>query len=415
MENKIPRDKKNKVKWQSSKYPGVRFWEHSTRKHGINPDKYFAIRYYVDGKRREEGLGWSSQGWTEKKAAAERGTLIKAQTTGEGARTLQERRDIEALKRAEKEKAKEQEKKDALPFGDFFTNTYIKTAATHKPDVTIKKEKGHYENWLKQVLKDKPLKQIRPLHLERVKKNMLKAEKSARTIQHVFATFRQCWNHAKIDGLVFTDTPTRQVKIPAIKNDRQRFLSHAESDALLNELKNKSHQLYQMAFLSLNCGLRASEIFNLQWKDIDIEKGLITLWDTKNGETGFAYMTGDVKKMFEEMEKSQPDELIFQAYGGKKITEISRSFKRAVDELKLNDGVTDRRQRIVFHSLRHTYASRLVLSGVSLYTVQKLMRHSNLKMTERYSHLNEETLQAAVRQMEQNQTGADVIPMVQQK
>ena len=170
-----------------------------------------------------------------------------------------------------------------------------------------------------------------------------------------------------------------------------------------------------MAFLSLNCGLRASEIFNLKWKDVDISKGLLTLWNTKNGETGFGYMTGDIKKMFKEMEKGQPDELVFQGYGGKKITAISNSFKKAVDKIKLNKGITDRRQRIVFHSLRHTYASRLVLSGVNLYTVQKLMRHSNLKMTERYSHLNEETLQAAVKQMEQQQKTAAVIPIAKKK
>ena len=405
-----------KYKWFSTSTAGVRYREHPTRTHGKKKDRYYVIRYRKEGKTIQEPIGWASNEGITQAIATERLAEIKRNIRkGEGPQSLREKREIAEKKRIEKEKEKKREQKDALSFGDFFTDTYITTAETNKPEKTIKKEKGHFENWLKPILGKIPLKKIRPLHLERIKKNMIDAGKSARTIQHVFATFRQCWNHAKINGLVYTDTPTRQVKIPPINNDRQRFLTYQESDDLLKELKSKSKQLYQMAFLSLHCGLRASEIFNLHWKDIDVRRGLLTLWNTKNGETGFAYMTGDIKKMFEAMKKGKPDELVFKGYGGKKITEISNSFKRAVDKLKMNDGITDRRQKIVFHSLRHTYASRLVLSGVSLYTVQKLMRHSNLKMTERYSHLNDETLQAAVKQMEQQQQKAQVISITKEK
>jgi len=54
----------------------------------------------------------------------------------------------------------------------------------------------------------------------------------------------------------------------------------------------------------------------------------------------------------------------------------------------------------VFHTLRHTYASWLVESGVDLYTVKKLMGHSTIAMTERYSHLGNNTLQNAVKVFE---------------
>jgi len=52
------------VEWHSTKHKGVRYRVHKTRKHGINYDRYFAIRYQKDGKRKEEGLGWLSEGWT---------------------------------------------------------------------------------------------------------------------------------------------------------------------------------------------------------------------------------------------------------------------------------------------------------------------------------------------------------------
>ncbi len=48
------------AKWTNTKHEGVRYREHPTRKHGVRKDRYYAIRYYVDGKRKEESLGWET-------------------------------------------------------------------------------------------------------------------------------------------------------------------------------------------------------------------------------------------------------------------------------------------------------------------------------------------------------------------
>jgi site-specific recombinase XerD len=93
--------------------------------------------------------------------------------------------------------------------------------------------------------------------------------------------------------------------------------------------------------------------------------------------------------------------LVFISRTGEKITEVSDAFALAVKRLGFNAGVTDRREKVVFHTLRHTYASRLVMSGVDLYTVQRLMGHSTISMTERYSHLAPDHLEKAVSRMEQ--------------
>jgi len=57
--------------WQQSQFPGVRFREHPTRKFNGKPDMYYTVRFRVDGKRKEESLGWASEGWTPAKANAE--------------------------------------------------------------------------------------------------------------------------------------------------------------------------------------------------------------------------------------------------------------------------------------------------------------------------------------------------------
>jgi len=70
----------------------------------------------------------------------------------------------------------------------------------------------------------------------------------------------------------------------------------------------------------------------------------------------------------------------------------------AIDKLQWNEGVTDRRERVSFHTLRHTFASWLAMDGINPFHLKELLGHADLKLTERYSHLSESALkQAAMR------------------
>jgi len=95
------------------------------------------------------------------------------------------------------------------------------------------------------------------------------------------------------------------------------------------------------------------------------------------------------------------------------IGDKSFTFARAVDTLKMNEGIKDRRLQVTFHTLRHTYASWHVENGTDLYTVKELLGHSDFKMTARYSHLGENTLQAAVKRLDSTlQAPGKVVEMV---
>lgn len=377
------------AKWIKTKFSGVRFRQHPNRKHGVKRDRYFTIRYQADGKRKEEALGWASEGWTPEKAALELAKLKTAHTTGEGPTRLNKKREVKRAREKEEER-------DKVTFKEFFEGSYFPISELSKKPETYRKEKEHFINWINPVIGDMPLREIQALNMEKIKKTMLEAGKAPRTLQYVFATIRQIWNMARRDGFVERESPTKQVRLPKIDNERMRFLTYKEADVLLEHLNARSIQLHDMALISLHCGLRADEIFKLFWADVDFDREMLTLRDRK-GESGVAFMTDDVKAIFGRLKRGRPDMLVFTDRKGKKIKKISNVFSRVVKELGLNNSISDRRQRVVFHTWRHTFASWLVESGEDLYTVQKLLGHASLVMTERYSHLRPDTLRRAVK------------------
>lgn len=391
-----------KTKWKSTKFPGVRYREHPTRKNGIQKDKYFAIRYQRDGERKEEGLGWASEGWSIQKALTVLCELKEGHKTGDGPTRLSEKRDIAKEERERKQAEQDQQKIDALTFNQFFTETYFPQAKANKSEKSWSREDQFFKLWISPVIGNIPLKKISPLDLERIKKKLADTKHAPRTIHYCLATIRQVLNLARTLNLYEGDNPVSKVKKPWVDNRRLRFLSRDEANLLLNTLEGKSQNLLKMAIISLHCGLRAGEIFNLIWSDVDLERGILTLRDPKGKRGRAAFMTNEVKEIFENLTRGNNQDLVFPGRKGKKVKEISNAFSRAVEEIGLNKDVKDQRYKVCFHTLRHTFASWLVENGTDLYTVKELLGHSTLTMTERYSHLGENTLQTAVLNLEKS-------------
>jgi len=82
------------ARWIKTNFRGVRYHEHETRKHGVQHDKYFTIRYKLAGKDKEEGLGWASDGWTASKAYDRLKELKENRKIGHGPQTLKEKREL---------------------------------------------------------------------------------------------------------------------------------------------------------------------------------------------------------------------------------------------------------------------------------------------------------------------------------
>lgn len=382
-------------------YPGVRYREHPTRKHGIKLDRYFFIRYKLDGKDKEEGVGWSSAEMTAEKANKLLADIRENIRKGIGPHSLAEQREQnEALREADAQ-AKEEETRKGVPFGQFFEQEYLPVAEVRKKSGSIVAEKALYTKWLKPVLAEVPLIQIDVSHLDRLMLNMTKEGKSPATIRYAVAVVSQVWNFARDHGLVEKESPTRCIKKPKLDNKRVRFLTEAEAKALLTALWERSLDVHDMTVFGIFCGARASEIFGLCWGDIDQEAGTVFLRKTKTNTSRHIYLTKEIRAVLERRNDGQDrNELIFPTNTGGNKERMSKTFDRAVASIGLNDAITDARQKVVFHTTRHTFASWLVQRGVPLYTVAKLTGHSELRMVERYAHLAPEGVKEAAMLLE---------------
>lgn len=415
--------------------PGIRYRKHTTRKHGKKFDRYFYIYCRVDGKVHERGLGWESEGITESEATMRLLALKKElreikdnQREGKGPQTYKAKKAIE---KAEAQAEQVRQERQGLTYGDIFTEKYFPYAQRRKKEASVSREEQFYRLWIEPVIGHMPIIDIGFNEIEQIKNNMVKGlrpkdkvkikergkikvaetrQASPRTIHYCLACIRQVFNFAKDAGLFEGKNPVKIRKVMDRElnkdNKRLRWLTHEEADSLLEALRERSPNTADAALLSLHCGLRRSEVLNLTWGDVDLSTGILTLRDTKSGKTRHVNMTTAVQEMVKDRPRGIRGGPVFTSTRGKNkgagAVSISKVFDDVVRELAFNEGVTDPRQRVVFHTMRHTYASWLVQSGVDLYTVQKLLGHSTIALTERYSHLAPSNLQNAVRVLEQS-------------
>lgn len=391
-------EKKNKAQKWIKLDKGIRCLEHPTRKHGVKLDRYFVLRFTVDGIERQEPLGWASEGMTLDKARVALAQLKEAKRTGRGAKTLKAQRELAEAERKTLEEAALKSERYKITFSGYWENTYW-PAQAHKAKGSRVAESSHWKTWLQPVLADKRLSDICADDLEKVKANLMKAGRSPATIKYVMAVVSQVWTMAFRAGIVSRVCPVKQVALPKRDNRRQRYLAKEEAESLLKELAIRIPIAHDMAILGLDCGLRFSEVANLVWQDINFKKGQILIRDPKAKINRYAFMTRRVKSMLEKRHAAEASGLLFVDKNGNKFSKVSRTFRRIADSM-FNVNVENPLMRVCFHTLRHTFASWLVEGGVSLYEVKELLGHADFGMTQRYSHLSPEGLKAAIRILE---------------
>jgi len=198
------------------------------------------------------------------------------------------------------------------------------------------------------------------------------------------------WNYLK-------DNPAWGIKQQRESPPEFEFLTEAEIDALLDHCAEHLKTFFTLAIYT---GLRRGELFKLEWRDVDSNKSenaLLTVRDTKNGDTRYVPMNSTVREALQKHPKRIVNgkicPLVFTSPVGNPITDVKKGFAGALKRAGIN-------RHVRFHDLRHTFASHLTMKSVDLRTVAKLMGHRDIKMTMRYTHLAPDHLQAAVDALE---------------
>jgi integrase len=375
--------------WIRSAYPGVRYREHPTRVFKRQKDKYFMIRFKRDGKTISESLGWLSDGMTASEASTLRGQIMQNIKKGVRPQSVAEMRALDAEAKKAEKKRQEAEKRAAVTFGEM-ADLFLDWADENKK--SSDGDRSRYDTHIKRQFSKKRIKDISSFDLERLKARLKKKGLAAGTIVQCLQLMRAIFNKTRLWGK--HDRLFPAVKFPKSDNRRVAFLTTEQAETLLNKIKGKSLKLWCQCVLALYAGLRFGEIASLELSDLDIDAGTIHIRDGKGG-TRHAYLTEPISTALEELwaKYGQNPGLLFPARPGRKKKpgdrqdRVSPVFFRTLEELGFNDGIEDNRQKIVFHSLRHSFGSHLIMGGESLVTVQELMGHKDISTTLRYSHL----------------------------
>lgn len=207
-------------------------------------------------------------------------------------------------------------------------------------------------------------------------------------IKTIFVTFSSIVK--QIDDLEYKVPKLKFPKI-AIKNEKLRYLTKDEETQLLENLNPEKRDFvgaeseaiedaHDIVVLLLDTGCRYGEVIRLEWSDIDFNNRTISIYRPKVDNESILHMTDRVYDVLMKRFNEKDTPWIFPADDKTSARKYpSWAIRNAMNKSGLQD--------CTVHTLRHTFASRLVQRGVSLYQVSKLLGHSTTKTTQRYAHL----------------------------
>ncbi len=205
------------------------------------------------------------------------------------------------------------------------------------------------------------------------------------TVNKDLGVLRNMFNKAQEWEYLSSRNPVQGFKFLPVDNKRTRFLEKEEIQRLLEHCEDPLKDIVEFA---INTGMRKGEIFNLKWNNVDLNRGLIHILQTKNGEQREIPVNDAVRDILYRVRKDPESPYVFASYNGKPFNDIKKSFYTALKKAGI--------ENFRFHDLRHTFASQLVMAGVDLMTVKELLGHKTMEMTLRYSHLSCSHKQRAV-------------------
>jgi len=374
------------LKLEKTKYTGVFFRENA------DSERVFYIRYKRFGKSVTEKIGTKAEGIT----AAYCSKVRSKQTS------------IERLKDEAPLNVK------VIPTFDEVANEYFELKSD-RPD--NENNKGRYKNHLKDALGNLKLNEID----SDIVNSLIKKKKTEispktnktyapKTINDMINLTGTIFNFAikQKDLKVINPVSNHKVEKLKVDNDRERYLDIDEVKKLIEYLENRDGKEYVNEYImlfikiSLSTGARLTSVLTITKADVNLNQETITIKNHKSNRTYTGHIHSSLKPLLEKRLKglSPIDYLISGTPSMLSRNAINKVLQPIFDKL-FNQGLAsdDRKRRVVIHTLRHTFASLLAIQGTPIYTIKKLMDHSDINQTMRYAKLQPEAGASAVKEL----------------
>src|SRR6266478_612138 len=233
---------------------------------------------------------------------------------------------------------------------------------------------------------------ITPRELERfLAQNAEESDWAPATINRYRALLSLVYRLGIENGKV-KDNPARLVKHRQENNARVRWLSGEEETRLRAYVQATYPEHIPELDLALHTGMRLGEMYSLTWENVNMSRRVLTIPRSKNGEMRHVPLNATALSALTELRKrSDGTGPVVRNPDGEPLAGPRYWFEPALPKAKIRG--------FSWHCLRHTFASRLVMAGVDLRTVQELMGHKSIEMTVRYSHLAPKHTLAAVERL----------------
>lgn len=263
-----------------------------------------------------------------------------------------------------------------------FKNKFIETIAPERTKTTI----NHFNRacfYLESELHPKYLTDITPLKLQELKTILKEQGKGEAGINRWLRALKTMMRKAEDWNYI---PPQKWQTVGSFKEVEHRivFFTVAELKKMLKQANTFERTVI---LLGSQAGLRRAEIANLYWEDVNFKKSVLSItpkenWHPKDFEVRHIPLTKQLSKHLQALKTRAQGPYVLakqdgRPYSADELTTLFARFLRK-EEVDIPGNV---------HKLRHTFASLIMQNGGNLYDLSKLMGHSSIKMTEKYSHL----------------------------
>jgi|HubBroStandDraft_6_1064221.scaffolds.fasta_scaffold19728_2 integrase len=264
--------------------------------------------------------------------------------------------------------------------------------------VSIHKRGHHVERYIIKTLKAHLGKyRISDVTVEDAEKYKTKRSQSVRpaTVNRELTLAKHMLAKA-VKWEMIADNPFRGVRNLEVPKRDERVLSADEEVKLLAACDRvRTRLLLPLVVLALNTGMRRGELLSLEWSRVDLDQRTIRILNAKS-EAGRRVIpiNATVHSLLSDLSRRATSPLVFPSNRkpGEKLLDLKKGFKKGVQLAGI--------PHIRFHDMRHSFATRLIRAGVDIITVQKLLGHSKITMTERYAHSLADVKMAAVSKLD---------------